>query len=152
MKNILTQPVAEEVIARINNLTEQSQPHWGKMSVDQMFAHCNVPYDMVYNPDKFKKPNGFAKFMIKLFAKKMVTTFSKPYPKNGRTAANFIITDKREFEKEKSLLIDNINITAKNGATYFDGKESHAMGKLTKDEWNVMFYKHIDHHLNQFGV
>ncbi|WP_337994864.1 hypothetical protein [Polaribacter ponticola] len=38
------------------------------------------------------------------------------------------------------------------GADYFDGKESHSFGKLTEKEWNNTFYKHLDHHLTQFGV
>ncbi len=152
MKNILKEEVANEVIARIEKLTPDTKANWGKMSVDQMLAHCNVPYRMVYNSEDFKKPGAFGRFMIKLFAKKMVTTYSKPYPKSGRTAPDFVITDKRNFEKEKNLLANYVKKTAEHGESYFDGKESHAMGALTKDEWNVMFYKHIDHHLNQFGV
>ena len=35
---------------------------------------------------------------------------------------------------------------------YFNGKESHSFGILTVTEWNNSFYKHLDHHLNQFGV
>ena len=35
---------------------------------------------------------------------------------------------------------------------YFDKKESHSFGLLSVKEWNTMFYKHLDHHLNQFGV
>jgi SRSO17 transposase len=38
------------------------------------------------------------------------------------------------------------------GATHFEGKESHSFGTLTSTEWNNMFYKHLDHHLGQFGV
>ena len=34
----------------------------------------------------------------------------------------------------------------------FEGKESNSFGPLTKGEWNNMFYKHLDHHLSQFGV
>ena len=56
------------------------------------------------------------------------------------------------FEEEKEKIIDYINKTQELGATHFDGKESHSLGKLTINEWNNLFYKHIDHHLNQFGV
>ncbi|WP_316832179.1 hypothetical protein [Pedobacter aquatilis] len=69
-----------------------------------------------------------------------------------QTAPSFLITDKKEFEKEKIRLIDYLNKTQGFGEHYFDGKESHSFGKLTKKEWNNMFYKHLDHHLNQFGV
>ena len=33
-----------------------------------------------------------------------------------------------------------------------DGKESFSFGKLKAQEWNNMFAKHLNHHLEQFGV
>ncbi len=150
MKNIFTKEVTEEVIQRIENLTSETQPIWGKMSVAQMLAHCCVTYEMIYT-DKHPKPNAFTKFMLKLFVKKIVVS-EKSYAKNGRTAPQFLITDEKVFATEKQRLIDYINQTQKLGATYFEGKESNSFGKLTKKEWNNMFYKHLDHHLTQFGV
>ena len=150
MKNIFTEAVTNEVIVRIEKLTSTIQPNWGKMSVAQMLAHCSVTYEMVYT-DKHPKPNSFAKFMMKLFVKKIVVS-EKPYSKNGRTAPQFLISDERVFETEKKRLIDYIKKTQQLGEKEFDGKESHSFGNLTSAEWNNMFYKHLDHHLNQFGV
>jgi len=150
MKNIFTKQVTEEIIERINNLTSESKPIWGKMHIAQMLAHCAVTYEGVYT-DKFPKPNAFVKFMLKLFVKKQVIS-EKAYPKNGRTASQFLITDERNFETEKQKLVDYIVKTQELGEDYFDGKESHSFGKLTKQEWSNLFYKHLDHHLNQFGV
>ena len=48
MENMFEKTGAEKMLTRINNLKADSQPNWGKMSVDQMLAHCNVPYDMTY--------------------------------------------------------------------------------------------------------
>uniref|UniRef100_UPI00259B099E DUF1569 domain-containing protein n=1 Tax=uncultured Polaribacter sp. TaxID=174711 RepID=UPI00259B099E len=134
MKNIFTKEVTNEVIARINNLTSESQPKWGKMSVAQMLAHCAVTYEMVYT-DKHPKPNAFTKFILKLFVKKIVVS-EKPYAKNGRTAPQFLISDERVFATEKQRLINFINQTQELGESYFDGKESHSFGKLTSQEWN----------------
>lgn len=120
------------------------------MSVDQMLAHLTVPYDMTLT-EKYPKPNFISRFFIKLFAKKVVTT-DMPYPKNGQTAPQFIINDKRDFEKEKAILIENINKVLNMGAEAFDGKESHSFGPLSTSEWNILFSKHLDHHLKQFGV
>ena len=150
MKNLFTKEIADEVIARIENLSISSQPKWGLMSVSQMFAHCCVTYEMVYT-DKHPKPNKLAKFMLKKIVKNIVVS-EKPYRKNGRTSAQFFITDEREFDTEKKRLIDYIKKTQELGEDYFDGKESHSFGKLIKYEWNNMFYKHLDHHLTQFEV
>ena len=150
MKNIFDANDTKATIERVNRLRQDTQPLWGKMNVCQMLAHCNVAYEMVYT-DKHPKPKGFKKFMIKLFAKKIVVG-PQPYKKNIRTAPEFIITDKRDFELEQKRLIDYLEQTQQLGAAHFDGKDSHAFGKLSEKEWNTLFYKHLDHHLGQFGV
>jgi len=150
MKNSFNQNDTTEIINRLNKLTPTAQPLWGKMSVGQMLAHCNVTYELVYE-DKHTKPNSFKKFMLKLFVKNIVVS-EKPYKKNERTAPEFITKGNRDFETEKKRLIDYINKTQQLGEIHFDGKTSHSFGTLSKTEWNNMFSKHLDHHLNQFGV
>ena len=49
MKNIFEKDTTEEVISRIEKLSPESQRLWGRMSVSQMLAHCNVTYEMVYD-------------------------------------------------------------------------------------------------------
>ena len=150
MKSIFDKKVTAEIIGRIEQLTATTQPKWGKMSVGQMLAHCNVTYEMVYD-DIHPKPGAFAKFLLKLFVKKAVLS-DKPYKHNGQTAPAFKITDPRDFELEKSRLIEYITKTQQLGGSFFNGKESHSFGELKESEWNAMFYKHLDHHLSQFGV
>lgn len=150
MINIFNINETNAVILRINNLKPDASPIWGKMSVDKMLAHCNVAYEMALE-DKHPKPIGFKKIMLKLFVKPIVVS-NKPYKRNSRTAPEFLITDEKHFELEKVRLINYILKVISLGEDYFDNRESHSFGKLTKTEWNNMFYKHLDHHLSQFGV
>lgn len=148
--NIYDKAYTDKIIERINKLNPDTKPNWGKMSSDQMLAHLNVAYDMSFT-NKYTKPNAAAKFFLKLFVKNAVVG-PKPYPKNGRTAPQFIISDNRNFEEEKKKLIDYIKEVQSLGTQHFEGKESHSFGPLTSQEWNVMFGKHLEHHLTQFGV
>lgn len=150
MKNVFDQKETAEILERIDKLSPSSQPLWGKMNVAQMLAHCNVSYELVYE-DKHPKPNFLMKFMLKIFVKDTVVG-DKPYKKNSQTAPMFIIVDERDFEVEKTCLVNYINKTLSLGEAYFDGKASHSFGVLNKTEWNNMFSKHLDHHLTQFGV
>lgn len=150
LPNIFTKPVAEQMVQRIEALRPDTQAKWGKMTVDQMLAHCSVSYEMAFE-NKHKKPGAFARFLLKSFVKNTVVN-EKPYGKGGRTAPAFVIADHRNFEAEKNRLVAYIRKTADLGEAHFDGKESLSFGVLTKTEWNNMFYKHLDHHLNQFGV
>lgn len=150
LPNVFDPKVSGDIINRINNLTPQSKAQWGKMNVAQMLAHCNVTYEMVYQ-DKHKRPGFFMKWILKKMAKETVTN-ETPYKQNNRTAPQFIIVDEKDFGQEKGRLINHIRQTTEKGAAYFDGRESHSFGTLNATEWNNMFYKHLDHHLRQFGV
>jgi hypothetical protein len=138
------------ILNRIHSLTPHSEAKWGKMNVSQMLAHLCVSYDLAYGKT-VPKYNPFMKLIMRTVIKKMVTN-EKTYKPNGPTAPVFVVSDQREFERERSRLIDNINETLTHGSSYFEGRENVSFGKLTAEEWNNMFYKHLDHHLRQFGV
>ena len=150
LPNIFTTEVVDKIIQRINSLKPTTQPKWGKMDVGQMLAHCNVTYEMVYE-NKHPKPNFFMGFILKAFIKKVVVG-EAPYKHNSQTAPAFLMTTAKNFDAEKKRLIDHITTTKSLGENYFDNKESLSFGALNKTEWNNMFYKHLDHHLTQFGV
>lgn len=151
IKDIFSKQVTDEIIDRINRLQPQSTAQWGKMNVSQMLAHCNVTYDYTYTPEKFKAPGVIKKFFLKTLIKKYIVG-PQPYRQNIHTAPDFIIADSREFETEKKKLIDALYRTQQLGRSYFEGRENFSFGKMTAEEWNTMYYKHIDHHLRQFGV
>lgn len=150
LPNIFTKQVTDEIIQRISKLNSDTQPLWGKMNSGQMLAHCCVPYEMVYE-GIHPKPNAFMKFILKMLIKNKVTGEAL-YPHNSKTAPQFLIKGEKDFEKEKQRLINYISKTQKLGENHFDNKESDSFGALNKTEWNNMFYKHLDHHLTQFGV
>ena len=150
MKNIFEKATTEETINRINKLTPETERKWGKMTVAQMLSHCNVTYEMVYE-DIHPRPNPIMKLILKLFVKSGVVG-EKPYKHSLPTASQFLIKEDKDFEKEKNRLINFIDKTQKLGEAHFNDKESNSFGKLTSSEWNNMFYKHLDHHLSQFGV
>jgi len=150
LPNIFTAEVSTGVLQRIDQLTPNTQPTWGKMSVAQMLAHCNVTYEMMYE-NKHPKPNAFLKFILKTFIKKKVVD-ETPYSHNSKTAPQFIIKETKDFDTEKQRLVNYIQKTQQLGENHFDNLESLSFGNLTKTEWNNMLYKHLHHHLSQFGV
>jgi hypothetical protein len=150
LPNIFSSSVAEEVIQRIDLLVPTAQPLWGTMNAAQMLAHLNVTYEMIFD-DKHPKPGMFMRLILKGLVKKKVVT-EVPYTKSSRTAPQFLMTGDKDFDAEKQRLIDYIRKVQELGEAYFDGKESHSFGVLNITEWNVMLYKHLNHHLSQFGV
>ncbi len=150
MKSVFKPSDVEEIIGRINQLTPDTGRLWGTMTPAQMLAHCNVAYEMTYG-DEHKRPNFFIRLMMKLFVKNVVVG-AKPYPKNNQTAPQFVIKEKRDFGMEKQRMLAYIQKTLDFGESHFEQKENLSFGKLSAQEWNILFYKHLDHHLRQFGV
>lgn len=150
MKDIFDPPVARDVVERIRALGAATRPAWGKMSVGQMLAHCCVPYEMVFE-DKHRPAGPIARFLLRTFVKPGVVG-EKPYRRNTPTAPAFRITDERDFVRERDRLIAYVEHAAELGRGHFEGLASPSFGPLTAVEWNNLFYKHLDHHLTQFGV
>jgi hypothetical protein len=149
--NIFELQTTDKLLHRISELAPNTFPLWGKMDVAQMLAHCCVAYEQAFD-ENAKRPNTFVRFMLRAMLKNKLTNSTTPYKKNLGTAPEFLITDARDFETEKARLIAYIQQVEQLGAKYFEGKESVSLGKLNSFEWNNLFYKHLDHHLSQFGV
>jgi hypothetical protein len=150
LPNIFTKEIAGQVVQRIESLQPTTTPQWGKMTVAQMLAHCSVAYEMVFE-NIHAKPNPLMRFLLKTFVKSGIVN-EVPYKKNSQTAPAFLITGDRDFATEKNRLVNYVNNAQALGEPFFDHKESLSFGTLTVTEWNNLFYKHLDHHLTQFGV
>lgn len=154
MKNIFDKAISDEVVSRIERLTPETRPQWGKMDAAQMLAHCNRIYEMAYDTHydtKHPPPNAFVRLLLRTFLKKVVVGEGK-YRRNSRTAPAFLVSNEVDFMNEKARTIAYMNTTQALGSAHFNGKNSPSFGPLTAREWSNLFYKHIDHHLEQFGV
>ena len=151
MQNLYSKDIAELFIERIKKIEPTTKPLWGKMSGSQMFAHCSVFYELVFT-DKYPKLPYVYRVIGRFMYKDML--ISKPFKKNGKASGFFIIEDEKSFEKEQQSLINFIHQAVDAGESFFEGFESKAfgIGKLTAKEWNIILYKHLEHHLTQFGV
>lgn len=151
LPNIFDAGITQQIMQRIEQLTPQTPSKWGKMNVSQMLAHCNVTYEMIFEEGKHPKPGGLMRLMLKWFVKNKVVN-EVAYKPNNPTGPQFIIKTEKNFEEEKKRLVDYLQQTQKLGAEYFNGRESNSFGILNTTQWNNMMFKHLDHHLNQFGV
>lgn len=149
MKNLFDKDVYTGISSRINALTPDTQRLWGKMNVAQMLAHCKEAFKVPLS-DK-KMPRSLIGLLVGWAFKNKLHNDS-PWQKNLPTAPNFIIKDERDFEKEKRELTDLVNRFYNEGPGKV-GKFPHPMfGTFTPEQWGRAMYKHLDHHLRQFGV
>lgn len=147
IKNLFDTAVKQEIINRLNKLSPQSQRQWGKMDVAQMLAHLQVPIGVALGTHTVKG-NLLMKLILPLFKKKLYD--EKPWKQGLPTDKTFIMTGKtKDFELERNKLMDMVSrFTEANMVN-----EKHPIfGRLTKEQWSKASWKHIDHHLKQFGA
>jgi hypothetical protein len=151
MKNLFDAAVANEVRTRLGQLEPQSERLWGKMTAAQMLAHCSVSMQWAAGelvPEKVALP---ARLMGRL-VKPMVLRNEDPLRKNSPTAKSLIVADERDFGTERDRLSRLIDKFAEGGAARCTRNPHGFFGRLTPEEWAILMYKHLDHHMRQFGV
>jgi hypothetical protein len=147
VKNLFDPSVKQEIIDRINKLTPQTKQLWGKMNVAQMLAHVQMPIRIAYGTHQ-PKGSFLLRLIGPLFKSKLWD--EKPYKQSLPTDPTFVMTgSEKVFEKEKAAVLDLVN---KFSTESIVGEHHPVFGKLTKENWSKATWKHLDHHLKQFGV
>lgn len=151
MKNLFDATVVHQVQSRLANLTPQSERRWGKMSAAQMLAHCAVSMQWAVGevvPEKAPLPLR----LIGRLVKPLVFRNEDPMKKNSPTTKSLIIADERDFGAERERLSGLIAKFAAGGPARCTTNPHSFFGTMTPEQWASLMYKHLDHHLRQFGV
>lgn len=149
MQNLFDKPVYTETVERIKKLSPDATAQWGKMNVSQMLAHCKEAFKVPLTEKKI--PRAFLGLLMGWMIKSKLYN-DEPWKKNLPTAPNFIIKDERNFETEKNALQELVNKFHSAGPTGISKYPHPFFGKFTPEQWGMSMYKHLDHHLRQFGV
>jgi len=150
MKNLFDKESITEIKDRINGLSASSQPEWGRMEVAQVLAHCNeVLKNSLGNPIPKRLLTGY--LVAPFWKHKMYN--DQPYKiRNNPTYKTFKIEDCRNFEIERKSLLSTIEDFHENGHVKSKNAVHPLLGKFTPEQWAIGQYKHLDHHLRQFGL
>jgi hypothetical protein len=149
MKNLYERETVEEILSRIDRLQPATQRQWGKMDVAQMMAHCSATIDMASGRNN--PPRIFIGRVIGPFFKSVFTN-EKPFSKNGPTDKSLVVSDSRDFQREQEKLKACVWQFHSGGEAMCTRHPHPFFGSLTPQEWGRGMYKHLDHHLRQFGA
>ena len=149
MKNLLNQSDCNEIIERLNKLSSNTQPQWGKMSVAQMLTHTHRTLQSATGELKLNRT--FIGMLFGNIAKKKLMS-DEPWKHGMPTDKHFVVTDQPNFEEAKRSVLAAVQRFTKGGVAGV-AKDAHPFfGKLTPEEWGRLMWTHLNHHLNQFGV
>lgn len=150
MKNLFDAACAQEIQQRIASLRADSPRQWGKMNAGQAAAHCANAMEMATGDKKL--PRVWFGYLFGPLVKPMVLGEGKQMQRDAPTSRNLRIEDQRNLEAEKQRLGKLVDRFAKGGKAGCTRHPHPFFGALTPEEWSVLTYKHLDHHLRQFGV
>lgn len=150
MKSLFVRSDNQEMIDRLNSLSPSSRAKWGKMNVVQMFGHCQAAISLAFGDVQLKQ--NFIGIFFSPIARLLIVNSKIPFRKNLPTDRSFVINDVREFEKEKNILISTIQKFSEVGSGKLSKHKHPFFGTLSKTEWDRLTWKHLDHHLRQFGA
>jgi pimeloyl-ACP methyl ester carboxylesterase len=150
MKNLYEPARVAELKDRMAHLGPDSRREWGKMNAPQMLAHCSTA--MEWAVGETRPPRMFIGRIIGTLIKNKVVGDDAPIRKNSPTAPTLVITGERDLTKEHQRLQGLLDRFAAAGAAGCTTHPHSFFGRLTPEQWAILMYKHIDHHLRQFGV
>lgn len=150
MKDLFQPAAAAEVKARLLSLRPDTPRQWGTMNAAQAVAHCCGGMEMALGDTRPRRV--LAGRIFGRIIKRLALGNEAPMRRNTPTVPEIVVADERELDSERrrlSGLIDRFVAAGPAGCT----THPHSFfGRLTPREWAVLMYKHLDHHLRQFGA
>lgn len=139
---------ARDIRERVAQLTPERTRRWGRMSVQQMVCHLSESLKMAIG-DLQVAPK---RLPLRYPPLKQLVVYVAPFPRNAPTAPELTIaaTPRPWADDIATLqrLIDRFTAHPVDA----EWQEHPAFGRLSRRAWGVLAYRHLDHHLRQFGV
>lgn len=149
MKTLFDSVINQEILDRIEKLTPSSKPMWGKMSVEKMLAHLHLALQVNFGELKLSKS------LLGVFFRgisRRILLGEKPFPKHLPTDKKILPKEMADFFIEKAKVEKIIKRYIESGEAGLSKNPHNILGKITPQESSFISYKHLDHHLRQFGV
>jgi len=137
----------KELLDRLERLTPDTTPLWGKMTAPQMLAHLADWMLMAKGELKAARINRPLRYP----PLKQLVIYWLPFPKNVPTAPELKGRKPLEWGVERTAVQRHVQ-SFENTDPIATWPEHPVFGKMTPRAWCVFAYRHMDHHLRQFGI
>jgi hypothetical protein len=150
MKNLFEVAMVDDVKQRMTQLRPDSQRLWGKMNAAQAIAHCTAGLELALGDGR--PPRLLIGRILGPMIKPKAFREDEPMRRNSPTVQGLVVRDERDLDTERQRLCKMIDRFAAAGPQGCTAHPHSFFGRLTPEEWSMWMYKHLDHHLQQFGV
>ena len=148
MSTLADSRARDALVARFERLSPSATAQWGRMTAPQMLAHCADALRMGLG-DLPVKPKRAA--LPRMAVVKWLFLNVLPFPKSAPTAKELITRTPEAWDVERAALVALIGrVGSANANTRW--AEHPLFGPLSGAQWGQLTWKHLDHHLRQFGA
>ena len=149
MKTLFNPADREALSHRLAALEPGSPRQWGQMDAAQMLRHCAIALEVASGDRPMKQ--AFLGKLLTPFIGRLILG-ARPFRRNAPTAPTFVVSDAQDFDAERARVATLIDRCVQRGVESASRQTHPFFGRLGGDQWGHLIYKHLDHHLSQFGV
>jgi hypothetical protein len=120
------------------------------MNAAQAVAHCAAGLELALG--ERRPPRLWLGRIMGLIVKPLALRNDEPMRRNSPTMKELVVQDPRDLGTERQRLCGLIDRFAAAGPAGCTTHPHSFFGRLTPQEWAILMYKHLDHHLRQFGA
>lgn len=146
MRSLWSAAAQAEIHDRLNGLTPNAERRWGSLTPHQAVAHLADSLRMALGEITEDPIPGALRHQ----PLKWLAIYVLRMPRGVKGPSAYFTTPPTEFDRDRSQLESLIKTCVTRPAEDTWG-ENPFFGPLTKRQWGALAYKHIDHHLRQFG-
>ncbi|MEM6805559.1 MAG: DUF1569 domain-containing protein [Bacteroidota bacterium] len=147
-KDLFTEATIKELKDRIGKISPQTSPLWGKMDAAHMMTHC---VEVMRNAmGEIQQKRKFLGYLVAPFLRHRY--YNDILFKGKNVPSTFMVADTEDFAQAKTALLKRIDLFYQSGEEACQGAVHPMLGRFTPQQWAIGQYKHLDHHLRQFGV
>lgn len=149
MRNIQVATDLNEIKNRIKSLSPHHSAKWGLMNLQEMLMHCTKQLQLALGEIKADNQGSM---IMRTKLGRWISLSAIPWPRSVLTPKEMNMAKQKlvltEVESEKTIILDYLDKVKQ-----AENLEPHPFfGKLSRQEWARLVYKHLDHHLKQFGA
>jgi Protein of unknown function (DUF1569) len=134
---------------RIDRLTPATQPLWGRMNAGEMVLHCTAGMRLGLGELPAKPRNS----VFRYWPLKHLFVYWVPFPKSAPAPREVVTRGKEVGDWAESVAALHATLERFAERNPRAAWPVHPVfGPLTGKAWGALGWRHLDHHLRQFGV
>jgi hypothetical protein len=149
MQSLWNEVDRTNLLTRLDKLTPNIKPLWGRMSAHQTLAHLTDWMRMAIGELKVSSK----KTPLRFPPLKQLLIYVLPFPKNLPTSPELLKSDPGPWSEEmRDLAALTRRGLQKRSDPNAKWPDHPVFGPISVRAWGVLGYRHTDHHLRQFGL